>query len=347
MEARPPEDPRHHLPRLPPEYYRGFAAVHWTLTIRDRRRGWLDDRFHARFREVLLHSLARHGCSCPVYCLMPDHVHLLIVGWSEAADQLLFARFLKRHVNELLSDRLKECEFQRESHDHVMRRDEIGETEFKKCRALHRRESGGSRIGDGCQGLRLHQRDAARIPETGFLGRKVLARFLECDQQAPGRSERRLESSSVAALVKVRENRPPVDRTSILPAFSLRGFATRSAATRSQNVAHVRMMRPKTILLPLLAGAVFGCITGWIGAWIQHYNESNFGAEYSRFRFDWLAFPALPGAAITFLRLRHDLQIDEAWLFRWQICGWNGAFWATSFAAISLLRSRTCESAGT
>ncbi len=133
MDARPPEDPRHHLPRLPPEYYRGFAAVHWTMTIRDRRMGWLDDPFHAAFREVLLHGLARHGCSCPVYCLMPDHVHLLIVGWSNAADQLLFARFLKKHTNELLSDRLKDCEFQRESHDHVMRRDEIGEIEFKNA----------------------------------------------------------------------------------------------------------------------------------------------------------------------------------------------------------------------
>ena len=64
---------------------------------------------------------------------MPDHVHMLIVGWSEAADQLLFARFLKKHTNELLSDRLKDCEFQKESHDHVIRRDEIGEIEFKNA----------------------------------------------------------------------------------------------------------------------------------------------------------------------------------------------------------------------
>ena len=133
MDSRPLEDPRHHLPRLPPEYYRGFAVIHWTMTIRDRRTGWLDERFHDAFREVLLHGLARHQCCCSVYCLMPDHVHLLIVGWSHAADQLLFARFLKRHVNDLLSERLKGCEFQRESHDHVMRRDELSEIEFRNA----------------------------------------------------------------------------------------------------------------------------------------------------------------------------------------------------------------------
>ena len=65
-------DRRFFLPRLPREYYQGDAVVHWTLPISHRRQGWLDERFHAAFRELMLHTAAREGLFCPTYCLMPD-----------------------------------------------------------------------------------------------------------------------------------------------------------------------------------------------------------------------------------------------------------------------------------
>ena len=133
MNTRDSQDPLHHLPRLAPESYRGFAAVHWTMTIASRRTGWLSRGFHTSFREVLLHALARYQCCCPVYCLMPDHMHLMIVGLHPSADQLLLTRFLRTHLNELLSQHLEECAFQKQSHDHVMRRDEIDEEDFENA----------------------------------------------------------------------------------------------------------------------------------------------------------------------------------------------------------------------
>jgi putative transposase len=36
---------RNHLRRLDPEFYRGDAMVHWSLTMRDRKAGWLDGLF--------------------------------------------------------------------------------------------------------------------------------------------------------------------------------------------------------------------------------------------------------------------------------------------------------------
>ena len=44
-----------YLPRLPREYYRGDSVVHWTLPISHRRVGWLDERFHSVFRELVKH----------------------------------------------------------------------------------------------------------------------------------------------------------------------------------------------------------------------------------------------------------------------------------------------------
>jgi hypothetical protein len=57
----------HHLPRLDPECYRGFAVVQWTITLERRATGWLDDRFHLHFRELLLHAAAREGI--PITCI--------------------------------------------------------------------------------------------------------------------------------------------------------------------------------------------------------------------------------------------------------------------------------------
>ena len=45
-----------HLPRLEPKAYRGQAYVHWTMTIEDRRSGWLVPIFNYKFRELLTHA---------------------------------------------------------------------------------------------------------------------------------------------------------------------------------------------------------------------------------------------------------------------------------------------------
>ncbi len=45
-----------YLPRLSREFYEGDAVVHWTMPIALRGTGWLDDMFHARFREIMLHA---------------------------------------------------------------------------------------------------------------------------------------------------------------------------------------------------------------------------------------------------------------------------------------------------
>ena len=70
------------LPRIGRDSYQGNAVVLWTLPVAKRRTGWLDDVFHARFRELILHANAREGLICPVYVLMPDHIHLVWMGLS-------------------------------------------------------------------------------------------------------------------------------------------------------------------------------------------------------------------------------------------------------------------------
>jgi len=118
----------HHLPRLDPKFYRGDAAVHWTLTVFDRGTGWLNPSFHSTIRELLLHVAAREGLFCPAYCLMPDHIHLLWLGLRRDTDQRNGMSFLRTH----LEPRLSPHKFQSQAHDHVLRDEERKQGAFAK-----------------------------------------------------------------------------------------------------------------------------------------------------------------------------------------------------------------------
>jgi hypothetical protein len=117
-----------HLPRLDPEFYRGDAAVHWTLTVFDRGTGWLSNSFHSAFRELMLHTAAREGLLCPAYCLMPDHIHLLWLGLRRDTDQRNGMSFLRTHLESRLTPR----KFQPQAHDHVLREEERELNGFSK-----------------------------------------------------------------------------------------------------------------------------------------------------------------------------------------------------------------------
>lgn len=105
-----------HLPRLAPEFYRGLAFVHWTLTVDNRAMGWLDDAFHVRWQFCLLHAGARYRLACPAYVLMPDHVHVICLGLHNDTDQRLAIEFLRRHLRPGLAPAV----WQRQAHDHVL-----------------------------------------------------------------------------------------------------------------------------------------------------------------------------------------------------------------------------------
>lgn len=108
---------RSHLPRLAPESYRGPVSVHWTLTLEDRTTGWLSPAFHAHFREILLHTCARYHLACPIYVLMPDHMHLLWLGLKPKSDQRLAVEFTRQHLRQALLP----AHWQHQPHDRVLR----------------------------------------------------------------------------------------------------------------------------------------------------------------------------------------------------------------------------------
>jgi len=93
---------RSNLKRLPAQHYTGFGFVHWNMTIDKRKTGWLNPLHHAHLREALLHSLVRYHLACPIYTLMPDHGHFLLMGYASSSDQLRAVSYFRRQWNELL-----------------------------------------------------------------------------------------------------------------------------------------------------------------------------------------------------------------------------------------------------
>ena len=129
----PPVESRGYLPRLPAEAYRGRAVVFWTHTIKNRARGWLDRDFHHVFRELSLHVAVREQLLCPVYTLMPDHLHLIWMGVNASSDQRPACTFLRRWLEPTLGF----FGFQHQAYDHVFREQERKQSAFMAtCRYI-------------------------------------------------------------------------------------------------------------------------------------------------------------------------------------------------------------------
>lgn len=85
--------------------------------MKSRATGWLTEQFHQSFREIALHAGVRERLLCPLYTLMPDHVHLIWLGISAASDQRPAAAFLRRHLERQFAN----VRFQHQPHDSVLR----------------------------------------------------------------------------------------------------------------------------------------------------------------------------------------------------------------------------------
>jgi putative transposase len=125
-----PMDGRDYLRRLPAESYRGQAYVHWSMTMEERKTGWLVPIFYYKFREILTHTMFRYGLCCPIYCCMPDHIHLLWVGILDASDQRNASKFFRTLINPILEK--FGARLQQQPYDHVFRDDERNRSAFEQ-----------------------------------------------------------------------------------------------------------------------------------------------------------------------------------------------------------------------
>ncbi len=110
-----------HLRRLEPEYYQADAVVHWSMTIDQRQTGFLNERFHRDFRESLIHTCYLYRLLVPCYVWMPDHLHLIAMGYRDESDQLKAMKFFRARINQLLLLEGSVFRLQKQGFDNVLR----------------------------------------------------------------------------------------------------------------------------------------------------------------------------------------------------------------------------------
>ncbi len=162
-------EPHDYLRRLDRSHYTGPAIVHWTHSIDRRQTGWLDDAFHASFRETLVHAGFLFGLFCPAYCLMPDHFHLVWSGIREASDQREATKWLRRRVNGLLKTRGHRL--QKQAYDRVLRESDRERFAFEKLIGyVFANPERAGLIGEGAPRSAWEWRDSVlpRYPEVGW-----------------------------------------------------------------------------------------------------------------------------------------------------------------------------------
>jgi putative transposase len=89
---------KHKNIRLPTNRYRGRAMYFVTLCFHDRRRFGAN----ARLAYWLIASLRKHASLCAffvhAYCVMPDHLHLLVAGASDESNLTKFIESFKQET---------------------------------------------------------------------------------------------------------------------------------------------------------------------------------------------------------------------------------------------------------
>ena len=107
--------------RLDAANYTGRRAYFVTQCCHDRRTYFADP---ARCEWLLshLHYLsATHGFAIPAYCVMPDHVHMLVDGLRAASDFLTFMKSLKIKTSREFAVGSGNPLWQKKYFDHILR----------------------------------------------------------------------------------------------------------------------------------------------------------------------------------------------------------------------------------
>jgi len=112
------------LPRLQGFNYRGRHCYFLTFCTYKRRATLLDRSVASMVVMQILRAAARFEFAVPAYCLMPDHVHLLMEGRSERSDLRRFIKRAKQSSGQRYAVAANGSLWQDSYYDHVVRPEE-------------------------------------------------------------------------------------------------------------------------------------------------------------------------------------------------------------------------------
>ncbi len=117
--------------RLPESAYRGKKCVAITAVEIQRRPILSNDQIHNAVRDCLSSACSRFNCLVPIYCIMPDHLHVLILGEAEASEPKKAIERFKWEIGSWFVNHQNPARFQKDFYDHIVRRSEGWESQAR------------------------------------------------------------------------------------------------------------------------------------------------------------------------------------------------------------------------
>ncbi len=124
--------------RLPKEFYKGEVSAAFTLCLKagaaascSRRLQPAPSGFSLRepelmhkFTDILTSVVTETGCIVPVYCFMPDHQHLIIMGTESSSDTWKAIVSYKQKTGFWMAAAKAGIRWQKDFYDHIIRKHE-------------------------------------------------------------------------------------------------------------------------------------------------------------------------------------------------------------------------------
>jgi putative transposase len=123
-----PTEKNHRLPR---EFYQGEVTTAFTLCVADKKPIFQDPAVVHDFVKILITTLENSNCIAPVYCFMPDHLHIILTGTQHYADLWKTIVSFKQKTGYWLSRNTSTARWQKDFYDHVIRSEKTIATQVR------------------------------------------------------------------------------------------------------------------------------------------------------------------------------------------------------------------------
>jgi len=107
--------------RLPREFYKGETSVAFTLCVKGNIQPFLKPETVSKFIEILASIISVENCIVPVYCFMPDHLHLIVTGEQSNSDIWNTILNYKQRTGFWFSKNEPALKWQKDFYDHVLK----------------------------------------------------------------------------------------------------------------------------------------------------------------------------------------------------------------------------------
>jgi putative transposase len=122
---RPEQMTFHHKNiRLPRDEYVGKNWLFITVCCANRRKVFTTSKICSWFLNVLRRDATTHDFAVHAYCIMPDHIHLLLEGLQTSSNLLHFVKALKTKTSTPFERKTIKALWQKKFYDHILRRND-------------------------------------------------------------------------------------------------------------------------------------------------------------------------------------------------------------------------------